>query len=135
MLSVMTVCEVYSMVTYGIQSLIHTGLIVFWFFFLAAAHHAGPNANFSSSSTRHWCQFQKDFEAARAALNSTSKLIISSKQFEFNDLSHNCSLTHQKNKQSIPPALTDFCRLSQGLHSFYFAKSYSLVWSRTWVIN
>lgn len=121
----MTVCEVYSMVIYGIQSLIHT-VLIYLFFFLAAAQHAGPNANFSSSNPRRWYQFQKDFEAARAALNSTSKLINSSKQFEFNDLSHNCSLAHQKNKQSIPPALTDFCRLSQGLHSFYFAKSYSL---------
>lgn len=50
MLSVMTVCEVYSMVIYGIQSLIHT-ILIYFKFFLAAARYAGQNTNFSSGNT------------------------------------------------------------------------------------
>ncbi len=51
MLSVMTVCEVYSMVIYGIQSLIHT-VLIYLKMFLAAAQYAGQNANFSSCNNR-----------------------------------------------------------------------------------
>ncbi len=51
MISVMTVCEVYSMVIYGIQYLIHT-VLIYLKIFLAAAQYAGQNANFRSCNTR-----------------------------------------------------------------------------------